>query len=255
MPTITFRGTRQQLKDLLRSIPRALAGSGDPLGIARSIQLRAGVALLSKVQQAFIIKSRGGTGEDGIKWKPLKRETIAQRRIGKGDLQGIGIKGAGQPKSRVRGLLTKDQDRRWRAIYASILARLRTQGDSDASGHAAAIAWTILKREGAQTKLAVLGGRQVDILRDTGELFRSLNPGVDDKPSGADGQIFQTPPGHVIIGTNKKTWHHAGIPGKLPARPLWPAALPDKWVDAIEKAILRGIANAIIIIVTKGGRP
>jgi hypothetical protein len=154
-------------------------------------------------------------------------------------------------------LLTKAQDREWRAIFRTMLGRLQAQGDADAAGHAAAIAWTILKQHGAQTKLAVLGGRQVDILRDTGELFRSLTPGVDDKPSGADGQIFNVRPGGIIVGTNKKPWHHTGIPGRLPKRLLWPenGILPDKWIDWIEKAGIRGIANAIIIIVTRGGRP
>lgn len=256
MPTITFRGSRADLTNLLASIPKALAGTSDPHQIARGIQLRSGVALLSKIQQAFVVKSRGGTGEDGIKWKPLKRETIAQRRIGKGDLAGIGIKGT-KAKGRVRGLLTPDQDRRWRQIFASRLAAFRENMDEKSAAAAAArIAWAVLKREGAVTKLALLGNRQVDILRDTGELFRSLNPGVEDRPSGADGQVFQVPPGRVIVGSNKKTWHHAGIPGKLPARPLWPpdGKLPPPWTVAVCKAIERGIVRAIVLLVEGGTR-
>lgn len=254
MPTVTFRGSRQDLRNLLRSIPRALSGQGDPFQIARSIQLRAGVALLSKIQQAFIVKSRGGVGDDGIKWPPLKRETIAQRRTTVTERRQLGISG-----TRVRGLLTSSQDKRWRKIFASRLAKLRTMMDEgEARATAARIAWAVLKSEGAQTKLAVLGSRQVDILRDTGELFRSLTPGVEDKPAnGADGQIFQVPPGRVIVGSNKKPQHHRGIPGKLPARPFWPLdnKLPDAWADAIKKAILRGMAQAVIIAVTRGSRP
>jgi len=45
-----------------------------------------GVRLLSFIKQAYIQKSRGGTGDDGIVWKPLKPETILakNRRTGKG---------------------------------------------------------------------------------------------------------------------------------------------------------------------------
>lgn len=38
-----------------------------------------GVAVLSQSQQAYRVKSRGGTGSDGIKWKPLAASTIAKK--------------------------------------------------------------------------------------------------------------------------------------------------------------------------------
>lgn len=38
-----------------------------------------GVALLSESQQAYRVKSRGGTGSDGIAWKPLAASTIEKR--------------------------------------------------------------------------------------------------------------------------------------------------------------------------------
>lgn len=251
MATLEFRGTRADLVRLLNAIPAALAGVADPLGIARGIQLRAGVALLSKVQQAFIVKSRGGTGEDGIRWKPLKRETIAQRRTTRGERKALGISG-----TRVRGLLTPSQDRRWRQIFGTRLARMLASGVGygEATAAAARIAWAILKSEGAQTKLDVLGGRQVDILRDTGELLRSFSPGVEDKPSGAPGQVFQTPPSRVIVGTNKKPYHHAGIPRRLPARPFWPTdgRLPEAWAVAILAAMDRGLVRAISLLVERG---
>lgn len=250
MPTGTFTGTREQLRKLLSQLPAALAGADDPYGIARGIQLRGGIALLSKIQQAFIVKSRGGTGDDGIKWPPLKRSTIAQRRTTGTERKALGIGG-----TRVRGLLTPAQDRRWRQIFGSRLAKLRlVMSDGAAKAKAAQIAWAILKSEGAQTKLQVLGGRQVDILRDTGELFRSLTPGVEDQPSGADGQVFRVPPGRVIVGSNKKPWHHAGIPGKLPTRPLWPldGRLPAAWQQAVADAMRRGIGVAILLLLDRG---
>lgn len=243
--TVTIRSSRADVRRTVRQTVAALAGGPDPGGVARGLQLRLGVALLSKVQQAFIVKSRGGVGEDGIQWQPLKRATIAQRRTSAGERKALGITG-----KRVRGLLTADEDKRWRRIFATRKSYFMAKfglSDAAASERAAKIAWATLKAEGAKTKLEVLGNRQVDILRDTGELFRSLSPGVDATPSGADGQIFETPPGQVIVGTNKKPWHHTGIPGKLPARPLWPTdgRLPVAWWDALLRVIQMGALRAL----------
>ena len=61
------------------------------------------------------------------------------------------------------------------------------------------------------TLLMKYGGRQVDILRDTGLLLNSLSPGVVSAE-----QVFKVAPGTVIVGTNRK-WaycHHYGdLPG------------------------------------------
>lgn len=246
----TFRGTRADITRLLADLNAALAGkSGDYGDLVRGVQLRMGVALLSKIQQAFIDKSRGLRADDGIQWPKLKRETIAQRRT-----TGPERKAAGVGGKRTRGLLTPAEDKRWRGIFGSTLARLRAKGvdEGEAKALAAKIAWSTLKSEGAKTKLDVFGGRTVDMLRDTGLLFRSLTPGVQDRPSGADGQIFETPPGAVIVGSNVKPWHHKGVPGRLPARPLWPEQIPEEWWKAIHAAGVRGLMVALKAVLTRG---
>lgn len=233
-----FRGTKEEVRQTIVDVMRAVAGHGpDPGNAARGVQLRCGVALLSKIQQAFLRKSRGEPSDDGIVWPPLSRSTIANRRPAPRKTKG----------QRPRGLLTAKEDARWRKIFAQMVAMLRANGtdESTVMTVAARIAWAKLKSEGAKTKLAVYGGRKVDTLRDTGLLFRSLTPGVDDKPSNAQGQIFETPPGSVIVGTKVKPWHHKGIPGRLPARPLWPDVLPDHWWEAIHQAALRGLMRAV----------
>lgn len=255
MASVAFNGSREDLHRLLQAVPAILAGrEPDPYGIAQGLQLRLGVALLSKIQQAFIVKSRGGTGEDGVTWPPLKPQTIAARRTTAGELRAAGAGGR-----RVRGLLTPAQDRRWRTIFATRRARFLAAGMAagEASARAARIAWATVKGEGAMTRLQVLGGRRVDVLRDTGELFRSLTPGVEDRPSGADGQILETPPGRVIVGTNKKPWHHRGVPGRLPSRPLWPldGQLPQRWWDYLLDVLRRGLSQALSGAVRRGGRP
>lgn len=258
---LEFHGTRGDLARLLGAIPTAMGGSGDPYAVAVAIQLRAGVSLLSQIQQAFVVKSRGGTGSDGVKWKPLKPATIAQRRIGKGDLAAIGVRGTKIPKNRVRGLLTPAQDRRWRQVYGTRLARFMASGMSgnEARAAAARIAWAVVKSEGAQTKLQVLGGRQVDIGRDTSRMFRSIAAGQDarnvDDPaatigkSGEAEQVFLTPPARVIVGSNCPY-----LPKFHQVRPVWPAGgkLPAPWADAVSRSIRAGIVRAIVLLVERG---
>lgn len=80
---LVFRGTREALVRALAAVPTALAGKApDPVGAARGLQLRLSAALLSQVQQDFLVKARGGTGRDGVKWAPLSRKTLTKKRTG-----------------------------------------------------------------------------------------------------------------------------------------------------------------------------
>ncbi len=79
MGTLVWTGTRAELLAALRNLPAALAGNApDPLGLARPVQLRVGVAALTAIHDAFIVKSGGGTGSDGITWPPLKAAPAAR---------------------------------------------------------------------------------------------------------------------------------------------------------------------------------
>lgn len=241
MPVVTSQATSEQLESLWEKLPKVLSGAApDPWGVAQGLQLRLGMVLLSKIRQDFETKSRGGTGEDGIKWVPLTKQTIANRRPAPRK----------RKDERPRGLLTADEDARWSKIFAQRKARFLLQGESDkeASIRAAKIAWTILKEAGAKTKLDVFGNRVVDILRDTSKLFNSFSPGVH-----AEGQIFRTPPGRVIVGTNQRVWHHEGVPGKLPARPFFPpdGNLPESWWRTIISQYRQGLLEAMMQIMTR----
>jgi hypothetical protein len=246
--TLSFRGSAGQVSLRLRELMTAIAGKGsDRWGVVRSLQLVLGMKLLEMIHDNFEVKANGGTDEAGIKWAPLKRETIAQRRLGPGDKKKFGIGG-----KRERGLLTPAENDRWRKLFSTRKWLLHVKfgmGEREASASAAKYAWFILKGEGAQTKLDVLGGRTVQTLRDTGELFNSLSPGVQGS-APPDGQIFRTPPGAIIVGTNKKPWHHAGIPGKLPARPFWPTngQMPQVWRDRLAGTLQRSMTRALIMI-------
>lgn len=246
---VVFRGTRREVWQQLRKAVAAANGDGD--GILLGLKLRIGNALLSQIEQDFVVKSRGGVGRDGIQWEPLKRSTIAQRRATPGDRKAAGLTKANAN----RGLLTASENKLWKQIFARNLSRLRVDmSEGAAKARAAQIAWAELKRLGAKTKLAVFGGRQVDILRDTGELLRSFAAGVDDQQSGAEGQIFEVDGNTISVGSNKKPWHHAGIPGKLPARPFWPldGSIPPGWMPAIDAAAARGLSDALVMLLQKG---
>lgn len=240
---VYFRGSRSEAKNLVYRLMRMLTGAEpDSGGIARGVFLAIGFAALSSIKEDFITKSRGGTGADGVKWKPLTKEYLAYgRRFGKGEQSSL-KKAAGLGKAnrfapgQNKGLLTAAQKKRWGQIFASTLARLLTSlPPAEAKARAAQIAWAILKREGAKTKLEVYGSRIVDINRDTGILFNSLSPGqlggegpasAYAKPSGdgGDQQIFETISNGIIVGTNVP---YAAAVNAL--RPIVPEEAPEAW--------------------------
>lgn len=245
---LVFRGTRRELVKRLHQLALALSGKKpDSYRVVRPILTRGAVALLTQIKLAFIAKSRGGVGSDGIKWPPLKPATIAARRATREELRNLGVGGR-----RVRGLLTPGQDREWRRIFARTAAMLRARGvpEGEILAIAGRTAWARLKEQGAKTRLEVLGGRQVDILRDTGRLLRSLEPGLEDAPKKPANQILRVRAGEITVGTTVEyaERHQNGDPARnLPARPLWPEPqnLPDAWWEAINAAILRGMLRAV----------
>lgn len=249
----TFRGSREELRQALRLLPAVLAGeTPDTLNVSRGIKLRLAVAFLSQVQQAFLVKARGGRDEAGIRWQPLSPATVARRRLGPGDRKLI------TDKARTAHL-TGAQRRTFRREY---LKRLRANvaagvQRADAAARARAGAYGVLRSRGVTvpSKAQILGARSVEILRDTGELFRSLTPGVEDRPARTPGQVVEADrPGSVTVGTNKKGWHHRGNP-RLPSRPYWPldGDLPAAWWRALSGAMQRGLAVAVARLTARRG--
>lgn len=231
--TLKFRGSRMEAVEVFRRLPGYLSGRlPDVHGIGKSFKTAFGVALLDQIHRAYIVKSEGGTDDLGQKWKPLAPSTIAQRPIAPGDIGRLGIGGRGQRayKNRVRGLLTAQQDKVWRAIFFHTYNKLRLKiGDRAAKAKAAEFAWAyVKKRMGAQTKLATLGKRDVLINRITDNLLRSLEPGtltLDNYNKPAD-QIFETKLNSVRLGSKVK---YAVNVHKL--RKFWPdsASTMRKW--------------------------
>ena len=203
MPTIYFRGTNEQARQIIHSIPRILAGKvPDPTGLAKGVQFRGAVALLSQVQQDFTTKSRGGTGKDGIKWEPLKPATIAARTRSRADVTSFKAAKKANPKL---------------------------------------------------TRLAYYGSRTVEILRDTSRLFRSLTPGVEDRPSGNPDQEITLTRGTLTLA-NKVPYFatHQNGTEHVPARPVFPVGgvIPPAYVPPVLGAMGRGVVVLLTMLLT-----
>lgn len=270
MVDIAYDGSRFNAIDRIKNLLAQLTGKApDHDGLARSVFYAIGFAALSDIQEAFIVKSRGGTDEAGIKWPPLSKEYLAYgRRFGKGEqaslkrAAGLG-RGHSHGVNGKPGILSKAQQERWEKLYKQNLAWLAArQPLPQAKVSAAKIAWATIKKEGAKTMLEVFGNRVVDILRDTGVLFNSISPGYFDgedysKPTseGGEQQIFRALMDGIVIGTNVvyARAHDEGCKKTgIPARTIFPVNVPAVWLDrwseigisAINIAVRRTLTEA-----------
>ena len=107
----------------------------------------------------------------------------------------------------------------------------KAAGGTDEAGQS----WQPL-RPGTRAKQ---GSRQ--ILRDTGRLLNSLSPGLP-------GNILDSRPGEIIIGTNVSyaQYHQSGTP-RMPARPLWPP--PRTWPASWWRQIQQQARDGLILLV------
>ena len=232
---IAFRGNRNDVRRVTQRLVDVLSGrNGDANGIRESFLIALGFGALSDIKKAYITKSRGGTDEMGVKWPPLKPETIARRRVGPRDRRD-------NPDIAARERIRKAEEKR---AYARLLASLPPD---QARARAKQIAGIRATRITGKTKVQTLGGRSVEILRDTGILFNSLSPGVlsigpqttraPPTGNGAEQQIFDIVANGIIVGTNVPYGdaHQVGNPTRgLPKRQILPdsdAQIPDVWWD------------------------
>ncbi len=253
MAPVYFQGSRRDVIRLAYRLRDILVGrQQDSHQVREGFLLSLGFAALSDIKDAYVTKADGGTDEMGVSWPDLSPKTKAySRRFGPREqatlkkAAGLGRGHAFAPGGN-RGLLTKAQLERWKQIFARNFNRLSLSLPvKEAKARAAQIAWAVIKREGAQTKLEVYGSRKVQILRDTGVMLNSLSPGVlsgtppamaYSKPSGEGGdkQVFDAQGARIIVGTNdpRAGAHNNGVPGRLPKRQIFPdnaAQIPAVW--------------------------
>lgn len=234
--TIHVRASPEVVTNILSQLPAAARSGGT---VQDAMMTRCGMTALGRIGRAFLVKSRGGTDEAGDTWQPLSPKTIAYSRTrsrGKGGRTKT-ERGRG---SRPSQALSEKQQVRWWQVYKRQLAIYKGN-----KAHAAAVAWIVLKREGARTILDKYGNRKVDILFDTGVLLASLSPGENSAES-----VFRVAPGEVIVGTTRKgaAAHHHGVPGKLPQRRLWPhpSRWPSSWWLDILEQLQQGLMDLAV---------
>lgn len=269
MSTVAFQGSKHEAARIIRALLASLTGNARSEA-ARGVFLAMGITLLSDIHQDFIVKARGGTGADGVKWQRLSPKTLAYtRRFGPGEQStlkkaaGLGRGNRFAPGGN-SGLLSAAELKEWRKIYGSRLARFAASMPlSAAKAKAASIAWAVMKQRGAKTKLEVYGNREHEVLRDTGILANSLSVGAItgdtySRPSldGGEQQIFSLLENGVVVGTNVKyaRAHHEGLNG-LPRRPIMPDenSFPMQWAENILNAGMRALSTAIELSIARGG--
>jgi hypothetical protein len=232
---LRFRGTRAELLEKIRQLPER---ASEPMRQA------IGLAALSEIKDAFVVKATGGTDEMGIQWKPLAPSTIAARRVG--------------PRDREQSQLIRDRERIRKRETKKALSRFQLSlPEREALRRARIVGGLKATRETGKTKLETLGGRQVEILRDTGVLLNSLSPGTLEgeqytKPEGEGGeeQIFELGDGYIAVGTNVAyAGPHQHGTKHIPARPFLPDEdhpVPQIWWDR-----WLGVAVKVLAIVAR----
>ncbi len=281
MATVYFRGTRADITRIALQLAAVLAGrASDTHGVARGFMLTLGFAALTDIKEAYLIKATGGTDEMGIRWPPLSPETIANRRIGRGDKTARKRKGETflQRLSRIESAnLIKLREKIRKRETKKALKRFRLSlPEPEAQRRAKIVGGLKATRETGATKVVTLGSRSVEILRDTGVLLNSLSPGrltgsggsVGYTPPGGEGgseQIFQIGAGEVIVGSNVKYFrtHQRGDSGvdkrgrkrNIPQRKVLPDAetpVPRVWWDRWTALANKGLVVGAELLYRRG---
>lgn len=214
--TIHWHGTRAELRQRLGTLVRVLTGKEpDTSGVVESMQLALGEVMLSKIKEAFVVKSQGGTDEMGIAWPPLSATTLALRTKNTG----------------AKTMAKLDREFQWlpkhrRFLIAAHRERLESlYQDGVTGGRARRHASRILRlmqpylpptrfkklekelKEQPTTRAKKLAqaGAYAEILRDTGRFLNSFAGGQ----ANPDRKLYSGP-GVIVIGSNART--KTGIP-------------------------------------------
>lgn len=229
MNTVHTRKTPEQIRRSLAAAVKAFKHRPDVFTVFEGFAMRLGFGVLSCFYQAYLTKAKGGTDEMGIKWEPLKRKTIAYNRPHPG-LAGKRqqAKAEGRPG---RPLLSKDLDALWRRIYARKFYEFSGGASAeahDASGHAAAYAWAVVKSMGGQTIIDTYGDTPVEIGRSSGRALNAMAMAVKTTSSNTDCQVRQEE-GAILVAIRVGYMVHFHN-----RRPLWNSQFPQPYRDVLD---------------------
>ena len=237
----TFMSRR--LATIMNHLGGYLSGTEeDKYGLGKAVATVVGYTVLHNIVDNFIRKSRRGTDDFGEQWPELSPVTVANRKVGPGDMKDPAIAYRVKAKAHIK-----------KYYYSRYLL---TMSKKDAETMAEKVAEQMVSKDTGKTKLQTLGNRKVDILRDTGRLLNSLQPGqivelsstIKYKPPKTDlkdDQIFEPVAGAVTIDSNVEyaKEHQEGLPVRNPPlarRSFLPQkndTLPSIWKQDIRTAL------------------
>lgn len=229
---IAFKGSRKELVDRARQLVGILAGQGDDAsGVRQGFLMAIGHAALDNIHDAFVTKSRGGTDAAGKSWPPLSPTTIARRRVSQQEERR-------NPAIKNRMKIVRREERK---LYKRLI---QSMGEREARSEARRRAEYRASVETGKTKVQTLGGRDVEILRDIGNLLNSITPGIHSEGSSYvpphENQVFELKDAAVVVGTNVPyaAVHQSGSK-HIPQRAIFPVKAEDipqvwwdNWMDA-----------------------
>lgn len=168
------RMTPIQVARFMENVGRALAG--EQVDKAKSIRAiffaHFARNFMTYWYDASLSKSDGVADEFGNTWKPISEHTRIYRKLSSEEMKRYNVS-----KKRTLGLLTKEEHKLWKRIFASNYHALAYWlGEKEAKVRAAKIAWTVLKSMGARTMKDTFRSRDARILYATGRLINSLRP-------------------------------------------------------------------------------
>lgn len=201
-----------------------------------------GQALLAHVQEAYIVKARGGTGDDGIKWDWIQAGTLLARMRRAGHLTRPGQKDAKHTTGKAAAGLThfmkikqpggkKYEEARQannavlRRLASAGVIKTVTGGKGDARFKTGAIIGIVKDkktgtiRESLRKRISPSQGAY-EIGRDTGMQVNTLQPAK----RGSAGASMEFEPGAVTVGAAMDYSEYFDK-----ARPIIPEHIPEAW--------------------------
>lgn len=160
-----------------------------------------GTTILSRQQLSFEKKSRGGQGDDGVKWAPLAEST--ERRKSRKE------KDRNAKRNRVKKLKDKLRKATTKAERSRLMDMIQVESSPNKS--------------------------QIGV--DTGMMRNTVTPGYKASDGKGD-NVFEVEGATVTVGYGREyaPYFDAGS-DRVPARPLMPDRMPDQWMDAIDRVV------------------
>lgn len=218
---------RTTVRRAVYALAAALSGHGSEFAdMARTVQAAVGAEALRIIQEAYLVKSKGGTDAAGDRWAELAVRTI---------------------EGRLRRLGSPTRAGAMRGVVLAAEKLQRTRKGSKGRERA------LRGYQRAQEKAGKAFG-PLDILNAGGRLYESLTPG-DDGPGNAEGQVFDLRPGSVEVGTSDPNaqYHHGGTK-RMPQRRLWPelSKWPPEWHRRLASVYREAFVRVVIAALTGG---